>query len=100
MLNYVLRNYSDKYFNMLSLYIYIYVYIYIWWKPSHIIFLIKKRRAADALYLTLRLEVAVQNSIMSFWTVTFSTHGSVRLDILRAVTSKTILKEELSARTT
>ena len=38
--------------------------------PSHIMFLIKKRRSADVL-LTLKLEVTVQNPITSIWTVTF-----------------------------
>ena len=57
-------------------------------------FLIRKVRLADVKYLTWWFEATVQNPITSFWTVIFSTYGSVCLEFLQIVTSETILKEK------
>ena len=63
-------------------------------KPLHIMFLIKKRRSADTKYLTLWLEVTVQNPIPMFWTVTFLTYRSACWEFcFRTVTSETILRK-------
>ena len=51
-------------------------------------FLITKRRLADTQYLTLWLEVTVQNPVTSFWTVTFSPYRTICLELFRSVASE------------